>query len=154
LVSERNDIHIIIAGSGEIESQIRNQIKPEYLGKFEFCGWVPRSEIPKLLNRIRILVIPSYTEGLPNVMLEAMACGTLVIATSVGTIPDIIKDGETGFILKDNSPKTIKEGISRAIEHKNQCAIVEKSLSIINNNFSFDESVRLWVETLALLKRG
>jgi glycosyltransferase involved in cell wall biosynthesis len=52
---------------------------------------------------LALLVIPSYTEGLPNIMLEAMACGTPMLASPVGAIEDVIKDEETGFILRSKS---------------------------------------------------
>jgi hypothetical protein len=61
------------------------------------------------------MVIPSFTEGLPNIMLEAMACGTPVLATPVGAISDIIRDSETGFIMENNSPKCIIENVNRVI---------------------------------------
>lgn len=50
-------------------------------------------------------VLPFYTKELSNIMLEAMACGTPLLATPVGAILDVIRDGETGFIMEDNSPE-------------------------------------------------
>ena len=69
-------------------------------------GWISHDELPSYLNMLKLLVVPSYTEGLPNIVIEAMSCGTPVLATPVGGVPDLIEDGITGFILEDNFPET------------------------------------------------
>jgi len=87
--------------------------------KVMFTGWVPHEELPKYLNDIKLYVLPSYSEGLPKATLEAMACGTPVLVTPVGGIPDVIKDGKTGFITEDNSSECIARNIIRALSHPN-----------------------------------
>ncbi|OGN16244.1 MAG: hypothetical protein A3C88_02565 [Candidatus Yanofskybacteria bacterium RIFCSPHIGHO2_02_FULL_50_12] len=63
-------------------------------------GWAKDSrEIAALMNRSKILVMPSYNEGGPRVVLEAMACGLPVLATRVGIVPDVIRNEETGYII-------------------------------------------------------
>ena len=55
-----------------------------------------------------------------------MGCGTSVLATSVGGVPDLIKNDETGFIMGDNSPECIAENVIRALEHPNPEEIIRK----------------------------
>jgi len=90
------------------------------------------------------LVLPSYTEGLPNIMLEAMACGTPVLATPVGAIPDVIRDGKTGFIMEDNSPKCIAENVVRALEHPDLEEIAEAGRRFVEEEFTFERAVEKW----------
>jgi len=72
--------------------------------RVDIPGWISQVDLAKYLNTLRLLVLPSSTEGLPNILLEAIACGTPVVSTPVGAIPDIIQDDENGFIMDNNSP--------------------------------------------------
>ena len=78
-------------------------------------GWVSHDILPDCFNQMKLLIIPSDTEGLPNVMLEAMACGTPVLANPVGAIPDLIIEGKTGFIMENNSPEIIAQNLLRVL---------------------------------------
>ena len=113
------------------------------MNRLQIPGNVDQDTLPGLYGRIRVLVIPSYTEGLPNVMLEAMACGTLVLASRVGAIPDVIEHNVNGFLLKDNSPESIAGGV-RAIfgmpaEELEQ--IARRAESTVRQNFGLLASV-------------
>jgi glycosyltransferase involved in cell wall biosynthesis len=92
---------------------------------------------------LRLLVLPSYTEGLPNIMLEAMACGTPVLAT-----PDVIIDGKTGFIMENNSPECIAENVIRALNSPDLERIAEERRQFVEENFSFESTVTRWKEVL------
>ena len=107
-------------GDGALRPAIEHFILDNNLGEtVTLPGWVPHESLGDFLNQMKLLVIPSDTEGLPNSMLEAMACGTPVLATPVGGIPSFVTDGKTGFILQDNSPHCITSGIIRILEEKN-----------------------------------
>jgi glycosyltransferase involved in cell wall biosynthesis len=113
--------------------------------------------LPDYLNKINLVVLPSYTEGLPNLMLEAMACGTLVLATPVGAIPDIITDGETGFIMEDNSTVCIAENVIRALEHPDLERIVENARVLVEQEFTYEAAVERYakiVDNLGVKNHG
>ena len=67
-----------------------------------------------------------------------MHCGTPVLATSVGAIPSIIKDGETGFIMKDNSPECIAENVIRALNGPNLNEIAKNARALVERDFTYE----------------
>ena len=101
-----------------------------------------------MLNELKLFVLPSYSEGLPTAILEAMVCSTPVLATPVGGIPDLIKDEETGFIMKMNSPACIAENIMRALEHPDLEMIVENAKELVEREFTYEAAVKRWKEIL------
>ena len=130
-------------GDGELRDKINEYLITNKLKKrVKLTGWISRNELPNYFNKLKIVVLPSYTEGLPNIMLEAMACGTPVLATPVGTIPNFIKDDETGFLMKNNSPKCIAENIIRVLECPNLKEIVENARNIVEKEFIYKTAVK------------
>ena len=94
----------IVCGKG---SELRNikKLVAQYGLKhcFEFKGWVTGNEKLAVLRDADILVMPSYREGLPNSLLEAMASGCSVIASSVGAIPDVIQNKKNGMLIEKSN---------------------------------------------------
>jgi len=147
------DIHFVICGDGVLADGIKKIIKAKNLEAYvKLTGWISHEDVPRYLNEFRILVLPSFTEGLPNIMLEAMACGTPVLATSVGAIPDIIMESRTGFLLTSNNPKHIAE---RIVEILDKPEILEKvSISAyryVKENFSYEKNFEAWQKILSEL---
>lgn len=100
---------MLIGGDGELKESIAASLQEQGVtARVELPGWISHDDLPRYLNQLRLLVLPSYTEGLPNIMLEAMACGTPVLATPVGAIPDVIIDGRTGFVMDNMTPWTLR----------------------------------------------
>jgi glycosyltransferase involved in cell wall biosynthesis len=146
LSKEKIEATFWIGGTGELYTKIERFISDNKLGdQVTLAGWITHDKLPRILNELKLLVLPSYSEGLPNILLEAMACGTPVLATPVGAIPDIIKDGETGFLLKSNNPKHIADKI---IELLNKPELLEKvsknAYNYVRENFSYEKTLESW----------
>jgi len=141
----------ILVGDGSARKRIEDEVRElELCGVVKITGWV--SDPETYLTKMRLLLLPSKSEGLPNVVLEAMACGTPILATPVGAIPDIIKEGETGFLLKSSDPRHIAE---RIIELLNKPDLLEKvsvnAYNYIRENFSFEKTLDVWRKILSEL---
>ncbi len=142
ILERRDDIKFLVGGDGHLRGEIEQYLEAENLNnKVKLAGWISHDKLPEYLNELKLVVLPSYTEGLPNLMLEAMACGTPVLATPVGAIPDVIKDGETGFILEDNSPACIAENVMRALEHPDLERIVKNARAMVEREFTYEAAV-------------
>jgi len=144
----------IIIGDGNLRSEITEYIfKKNLSNKVKLTGWIPHDKLPNYLNELKLLILPSYTEGLPNIMLEAMACGTPVLATKVGAIPDIIKDGETGFFLEDNSPECIAKSILNILNMPDEKLeqVSESARKFVEDEFTFEKVAARWGQILSNL---
>lgn len=107
-------IRLLIVGGGPEDHMLRTLAEKSGLsGRVEFYGPASLEKIPELLARSDVFVRPSLSEGLGTAFLEAMACAVPVIGTAVGGIPDFLKAGETGLIVKPSDPRDI----AAKIEH-------------------------------------
>ena len=89
-------IEVAIAGSGPLAGSLQRQAAG---APVRFLGEQPHARIPELLRDCRALVLPSREEGLPNVVLEALAQGRPVVATPVGAVPELVQDGVNGRLV-------------------------------------------------------
>jgi len=144
------NVNILIGGSGPLESSINEYLSEGNIDKVQIMGWIPHEELPNYLNNIKLIVFPSFTEGLPNLLLEAMACGTIVVATSVGGIPDVIKDGETGFLLENNSPECIAETALKILHMPDDKLekVSDNARALVEEKFTFEAAVERWSEIM------
>lgn len=93
------DIRLVCAGDGDLESVARYAERLGIENAVSLPGWVGPAERQSLMNLAAVYVLPSYAEGLPVSLLEAMAAGLPVAAASVGGIPDVVADGINGFLF-------------------------------------------------------
>ncbi|MBI3160213.1 MAG: glycosyltransferase family 4 protein [Chloroflexi bacterium] len=128
-----------IIGRGTCEEEVRAlTAEPDVKDYVTLHGQVANRELADYYNRIRLLVIPSFSEGLPNVLLEAISTGTPVLATPVGAIPEILEEGVTGFILKANSPSEIARRILELLGEPEQLRMVtHKARTTLDEKYSF-----------------
>jgi glycosyltransferase involved in cell wall biosynthesis len=114
---KNKDIRLMLVGSGEERVHLEVLIKKLKLKKcVNFIGKVPNEEVPEYMFASDVFVLPSLSEGFPNVVLEAMASGLPIVATNVGGLSEIIKDGENGFVVEPKSPKQIAEMVLMLLE--------------------------------------
>ncbi len=142
ILNKKRNVHFLIGGDGPLFKLLKTKVE-EYgiSGNVRFVGWIPDHELPEYLNELKILVLPSYTEGVPGIVQEAMACGAVVLATPVGAIPDLIEDGKTGFIMENNSPECIAQNVIRVLEHPYLEEIVKNARRFIEEKFTYNNIV-------------
>jgi len=102
------------------------------------------------LNDLALLVLPSQpTEGLPTTILEALACGTPVYASSVSGVPDVVWEGETGFLIDSREPAALADGIGRILDRADRAAISDRGRELIHEEYSFEAAKARYVEILS-----
>jgi glycosyltransferase involved in cell wall biosynthesis len=145
LAREYPNLLLLIIGNGPDRLFIANRIRQ--LGVNEnvrLVRFVPDKLLPLYYNAADGFVIPSSSgEGLPLVLLEAMACGLPVIATTVGGTPEIIKDGVNGFLVPPRDQRALAQTISKLLSLKNESQSLRiESRKTIEDNFNWDKNVQ------------
>ena len=110
------NLYLIIAGEGPLEENLKSQALNLGIAKnVLFLG--PRLDIPKILSILDIYVLPSVWEGLPMVILEAMAAGCPVVATKVGGIPEVINSNINGLLVEPRNVEQLVLAIDQLLSN-------------------------------------
>ncbi len=115
---------LIVGGEGHHAPEVQNlHALSRELGiqdKVTFVGRIEQEALPRYYNAADILVVPSRYESFGLVALESLACGTPVVATSVGAVDQILREGETGRVVENGSPRSLANSIEEIISGRNR----------------------------------
>lgn len=143
LRDESAPVMLLIAGDGPARGPVEQRARELKLGadRLRLLGF--RNDVPDLLCAADFYVLPSLTEGLPLSLLEAMAHRLPVLATPVGGIPEVVRDGEDGLLVPANDPQALAQAMARlAGDAVLRAALGEAAFRRVTKQFSFEQMVR------------
>lgn len=109
-------VELVLAGDGEMRADIERAVAAAGLGEqVTITGWIGADEVRQQLDAARALVLPSFGEGLPVVIMEAMARQRPVLTTYIAGIPELVRDGKEGFLVPAGDAEALAEAIERLL---------------------------------------
>jgi glycosyltransferase involved in cell wall biosynthesis len=133
------DLKFLIVGSGPLSDWISeqcNQLITERGIDITLRDWVEKTDLPDLYNELKLFVLPTYYDAFPTSILEAMACGTPVLATPVGAIPDVVTNEVTGFLLESTAPERIAQRITTILKYGELEKVADNAEGLIRQNYT------------------
>lgn len=115
------DARLVMAGDGQTEQVKEAFAKKNLLSEVEFTGWVRGQEKVRLLQQSAVFLFPSYNEGMPVAVLEAMGYGLGIVTTTVGGIPQLIAHGKSGFLETPGDLPVMAEAVGRLLQDEGLC---------------------------------
>jgi glycosyltransferase involved in cell wall biosynthesis len=135
-------LRALVCGTGEEES-VRRFIEERNLSTVvDLAGWVAGDQKWAILGAASVFVLPSYFEGQPMAVLEAMACGTPVVCTRVGGVPDVIIHEQDGLLVEAGDVPALASAIQRLLNDRELSdALAGAAFIKVRNGFSAEQSV-------------
>jgi glycosyltransferase involved in cell wall biosynthesis len=137
-----------IVGTGPLKKEFENQIRQHQLHDVvTLAGARPFNEILALYRAVDVLVMPSVVaangdrDGIPNVLIEAMALGVPVVATTVSGIPELVEHNKTGWLVGPHQPDALAAAIEAAIRFPEIAAITKQARLTVENKFDVARNV-------------
>lgn len=122
LASEWPSLMLVIGGSGDLDAELRARVRDHGLtDRVRFVGLLPQDAVADLVAAADVVVVPSVhdaagnVDGLPNMVLEALASGTPLVATTAGGIPSVVQHGETGLLVPEREPAAIAAAVGELL---------------------------------------
>ena len=123
----RQNLKLLVIGGDEdslpeVERLQRLSLSLHIQDSVTFAGIVDQKELPLYYSAADVCIIPSYYESFGLVALESLACGTPIVATKVGCIENVVKTGQNGYMVEDNAPLRLADGIDTLLSDSNNSA--------------------------------
>jgi len=152
------DTVFLLVGDGPLRAALEEKAKALNIGdKIIFAGI--RKDIPRVYSAFDIFVLPSLLEGLPMVLLEAMAAARPILTSAVGAIPKVIQDGRQGLLMPPGDADVIKEGLLRLLGDRSfsdklgKCAL-KRLEDGFSSSYMSSKYIEVYEESLGLRKKN
>ena len=111
---------LLLVGDGQEKANLKKIKKDLNLGDIIFMDVLEHEKIPEIINCADVFALCSYYEGMPTVVLEALACGVPVVSTDVGDVHKVVRDGETGYIVRTRSEEELSAKLIKALSNSDR----------------------------------
>lgn len=146
---ESQNVKLYIVGEGPEKSILEKSIKKNGLeNHVEFLGNIPNHEVQNLYQIADLFINPSYTEGFPRVLIEAMSCGLPIISTDAGGSKDLFGLLQQEFIVNRNHPHIFKDKISELVSNSELMKKLSDENLLCVNRFSTENVSKMYVERI------
>jgi glycosyltransferase involved in cell wall biosynthesis len=146
VLAQAPDARFILCGDGVQRPELERQVGSLRLNDVVvFAGF--RNDLDSWMPNADLFVLPSFTEGLPNVLLEAHACGVPVVATAVGGTPELVVDGETGLLVPPGDSAALAAGMTQLLRDDFRRRQMGRSAqNRVREQFTFEVQARGYLE--------
>jgi teichuronic acid biosynthesis glycosyltransferase TuaC len=131
LSAGQTDVCLVFVGEGTARQKLEERAAASQ-GRIIVMGQRPLSEVPQWLGACDALVLPSWAEGTPNVVLEALACGRPVVATNVGGIPDLITDEKYGLLVAPKEVSGLAQALKAVLSRPSDPQVISQSPVVLD----------------------
>jgi glycosyltransferase involved in cell wall biosynthesis len=144
-------IGFIIFGDGALRDTLQRRIDKHGLGdRFVLAGF--RRDLDRFLPKFDLMVQSSFTEGMPNVVLEACAAGVPVVATAVGGTPEIVEPGVNGHLISPGDPASLAQKILESLDgEQRRREMGRRGRQIVSERFTFAAQGELYRQLFQVL---
>ena len=138
LMKDSRDSLLMILGGGPLEEKLRDQARTLGIEEnVKFCGFV--DNVGAYLAVTDVFVFPSFQEGFPNSVLEAMCCGLPVVSTKIGGVTDVIRNGENGLLVESGNVNELAHALKRLISDTEYASHLGKNaLKTVRESYDLD----------------
>ena len=140
--------HLTIVGDGPERTRLEEKARGLSV---TFTGRVDHATAVKHIRGARCLVLPSYSEAFPNVVLEAMASGVPVVATLTGGVPALVQDGRTGFLVAPRSVEDLAGALAKLTQDETLCLRMGASAHEVAASFSWPRAAQNLVDQIEMV---
>lgn len=136
------NVKLVVGGDGDLDALKIKSREHGIAEHLEILGWIGPDQKAEQLARAAVFCLPSFDEGMPMAMLEAMAAGKGIVVTPVGGIPDAVRDSENGLFAPPGDPKALACALKKLLEDENlRCGLGTKARKAIEERFNTDAMI-------------
>jgi len=146
LVKNKPTIKVAIASSGgPFEPLLERQKLSKFSENITVFKSVAYENMPDFLNECKTILLLSKSEGLPNIVLEAMTSGCVVVATPVGGIPDVVQNGKTGILVVNRRPEEVSKTLLKLLNDPKTIEVIGKNAHLyVKREYNFEKVLQRW----------